>query len=92
MHSKLTPEQREAIAAQPGVPIPVFDDQGEKFYYLIEESSLRHLEGIAGEQSQKSLAQLRELIQDGIDSPDVPANIVYAELRKKAAEASQTNA
>ena len=35
MTPKLTDEMRQALAAQPGVPIPICDDQSQQFYVLV---------------------------------------------------------
>ncbi len=76
MAAKITDEMRNEIAAHPGEPVTVLDDQGHKVYYLVEENT----------------PLLRALIQEGIDSPKVPAEQAHARLRKKAVELSQSDA
>ena len=76
MAAKLTDEMRNEIAAYPGQPVTVIDEQGQKVYYLVEENA----------------PLLRALIQEGIDSPKVPAEDAHARLRQRASELSQTDA
>ncbi len=77
MATKLTPEQRSEIAANQGEPVPVVD-------YIIGESRLSHLESVAADQNEASLARIRRFIAEGDNSPDREASVVHAEIRARA--------
>lgn len=76
MAARITDEMRNEIAARPGEPVTVIDEQGKKVYYLVEENT----------------PLLRALIQEGIDSPEIPAEEAFSELRNRAVEISQKQA
>jgi hypothetical protein len=70
MQVPLSPQQRDAIAANPGEPLAVVDEFGNAGYYLVPAPAFLH--------------QLRLLIQEGIDSPGVPADDAFERLRRFA--------
>lgn len=76
MAANITDEIRNEIAAHPGEPVPIIDKQCQKVYYLIEENT----------------PILKALIEEGIASPEVPAEEAFAHLRQRAAEISQGQA
>lgn len=86
MQAKLTEEQRSAMAAHPGVPIPIIDDDTEQTYYLISERSLTHLENAANLASESSRQRLQKLIEEGDATESIPSEVVFADLRKRAAQ------
>jgi hypothetical protein len=73
MATKITQQQRDDIAASNGQPVPVEDDEGRTVGYLVAADYL-HL----------SHEQFKSLIQEGINSPRVPAAEAEADLRRYA--------
>lgn len=80
MEAKLTPQQREAILAHQGQPVAVIDDASNERFYLIAEPALRHLQELASDNAAQRREHLRQLIQEGIDSPGVPVDEAFARL------------
>lgn len=76
MAAKITDEMRSEIAAHPGEPVTVIDEQGKKVYYLVDENT----------------PLLRALIHEGIDSPEIPAEEAFTQLRQRAAGISKNQA
>lgn len=64
--------------------MPVLDDSGRASFFLVPEARLTHLESVAGEESDATLARLRKLIAEADASPDIEAEAVYAELLTRA--------
>lgn len=89
MSISITPEQRDALQAQAGAPLRLFDEQNQQTFYLVNESSLLHLQAMAEEKDAESLRRLRLLIQEGIDSPGVPADMAASRLRQFAQQLVQ---
>jgi hypothetical protein len=81
MASKITKQQRDALNASHGQPVPVEDEDGHKVYYLVEADYLH-----------TSHEQLRALIQEGINSPHVPADEAEGELRRYADQLASKHA
>ena len=73
MASKITNQQRDALNASHGQPVPVEDDEGRKVYFLV-----------AADYLHTSHEQLKGLIQGGINSNHIPAKIAEDELRRYA--------
>jgi hypothetical protein len=86
MGVKLSDEQRQALQQAAPSALPVEDDQSRKVYYLIDEQSYLHLEGLQSQHEQQCHEQLRGLIAEGIQSPEVPAQEAFARLRAAAVE------
>jgi hypothetical protein len=84
MEIPLSPQQRDAIHAHPGEPLPLVDHISSERYFLVPAPSFLHLQGLAGESEGRCHEQLRKLIQDGIDSPTVSAQEAFARLRRTA--------
>lgn len=84
MQVPLSPQQRDAIAANPGEPLAVVDEFGNAGYYLVPAPAFLHLQGLNEAADRDSHHQLRLLIQEGIDSPGVPADDAFERLRRFA--------
>ncbi len=84
MSISVTPEQRDAFQAQAGAPLRLVDEQNQQAFYLIDEASLLHMRAISNEKGAESENRLRALIQDGVDSPGIPADQAAIRLRQSA--------
>lgn len=84
MQVPLSPQQREAIAARPGEPLAIVDEFGHAGYYLVPAPAYHHLQGLNDASDQQSHEQLRRLIQEGCESPEVPADEAFKRLRQIA--------
>ncbi len=80
MAAQLTTEQLSEIAAHPGEAVPLQDDNGAIVCYMVTSTALANLQ------------ELRALIQEGDESPDVPAEEAHARIMKMAIEADQRHA
>lgn len=89
MSISITAEQRDALLAAAGVPLRLIDEQNHAAFYLVEEASLLHLQAVADDKEEESLNRLRSLIQEGIDSPGVPASKAEMRLRALARQLAQ---
>jgi hypothetical protein len=85
MNVKLSDEQRHALEASADHPLPVADDLNAKVYYLLDEESYLHLQGLQVEHERRCHEQLAQLIDEGVRSPGVPADEAFARLRALAA-------
>jgi len=92
MTTRLSDEQRDAIEACAGQPVRVADESTNKVYYLLNEETFVHLRGLQSEQDEESRAKLKQLIAEGIASPDVPASEVFSSLRAEAQAVVQRGA
>jgi hypothetical protein len=84
MNVSITSEQRDAFQAQAGAPLRLIDEQNQQAFYLIDEASLLHMRAISNDRASESETRLRALIQEGIDSPGIPAGQAAARLRQFA--------
>jgi hypothetical protein len=84
MQVPLSPQQRDAIAAHPGEPLAVVDEFGNAGYYLVPAPAFLHLQGLNEASDRQSHEQLRRLIQEGIESPGIPADEAFERLRRFA--------
>lgn len=91
MSLSITPEQREAAQAQAGVPLRLIDEQNQQTFYLVDEASLLHMQAISNDKDLESQNRLRAMIQEGIDSPGIPAEQATAHIRQFARKLSQGN-
>jgi len=89
MIAKLTDEQRHALETGGGRPVEVQDERNDKVYYLLNESAYLHLQGLQAEHEQQSHDRLRRLIEEGMESPGVPADKAFARLREIAVRLSR---
>ena len=89
MPLKLTPEQQADLSAHAGQAVPIQDDQGNIVCYLVDVSSFLHLQSLSQTQDEQSRQKLQSLIQEGMDSPDVPAAEAHQRIRQMAKEASE---
>ncbi len=80
----LTPQQIAALQDAPGQPIPVVNGDNLERYYLVPEPLFRRLEGLALSPGATGPDELRDLIQQGMDSPEVLADKAFDQLRKHA--------
>jgi hypothetical protein len=81
MTTKLTDEQREAVEACAGQPVQVADDATNKMYYLLNEEAFAQLRGLQTAHDEECKSKLRELIEEGIRSGEIPANKAFEGLR-----------
>lgn len=84
MNVSITSEQRDAFQAQAGAPLRLVDEQNQQAFYLIDEASLLHMRAVSNEKAVESENRLRGLIQEGVDSPGIPADQAAARLRQFA--------
>jgi hypothetical protein len=84
MTTKLTDEQRKAIETCAGEPVLVADDTTSKVYYLLNEEAFAHLRGLQQAHDDECRSKLRELIEDGIRSGEIPADKAFSDLRTEA--------
>lgn len=89
MNVKLTEEQKRAIENGSRLPLAIQDEQSHKIYYLLDEQSYLHLEGLRADHERACHHQLRELIDEGIRSPEVPAEEAFGRLRSLAEQLSR---
>jgi hypothetical protein len=81
MTTKLTDEQREAMEACGGQPVLVADESTNKVYYLLNEEAFAHLRGLQSAHEDECRSKLRELIEEGIRSGEIPADKAFNDLR-----------
>lgn len=84
MTTKLTDEQRKAVEACAGQPVLVADEATNKVYYLLNEEAFAHLRGLQSAHDDACQSKLRELIKEGIRSPEIAACDVFSNLRAEA--------
>lgn len=84
MIAKLTDEQRRAVEACAGQPVLVADEATNKTYYLLNEEAFAHLSGLQSAQDDACRSKLRELIDQGIRSGEIPADKAFSDLRAEA--------
>jgi hypothetical protein len=84
MEIPLSPQQRDAVNARPGEPLPLVDYASSERYFLVPAPAFLHLQGLADESESRCHEQLSKLIQEGIDSPTVSAEEAFARLRRTA--------
>lgn len=84
MEIPLSPQQRDAINAHPGEPLPMVDLVSSEKYFLVPAPAFLHLQGLAEEDDQRCHDQLQHLIQEGIDSRTVSADEAFSRLRRTA--------
>ena len=92
MASKITPEQQADLYAHHGQPVPVQGESGNVVCFMVDATAFLNMQGIAGEPTAENEQRLKAMIQEGIDSPDVPAEEVYQELRDRVQQVRQNNA
>jgi hypothetical protein len=85
MDIPLSPQQRDAINARPGEPVPLIDAASSERYFLVPAPAFLHLQGLAKESDEHCHRQLKQLIREGIDSPSVDAEKAFARLHGFAA-------
>ncbi len=90
MSVKLSDEQRQALEQAPQQAVLVEDQQNRKLYYLLDAQAYLHLEGLRSDQEQRCHEQLRQLIDEGIQSPGVPADEAFVRLRSFADQLSRS--
>ena len=84
MTTKLTEEQRKAVEACAGQPVLVADESTNKVYYLLNEEAFAHLRGLQSAHDDECRSKLRELIDEGIRSGEIPAEKAFSDLRAEA--------
>lgn len=84
MTTKLTAEQREALIACAGQPVRVADENSSEVFYLLNEEAFAHLRSLQADCDDECREKLRELIAEGIRSPEVSAGKVFSDLRAEA--------
>ena len=73
MASKITPELQADLQAHVGQPLPLQDDDGNVVYYVIDAETFKSFEY---EQ------RLQVLLEEGDNSPDVPADEAHSRMRQ----------
>ena len=76
---QLTPEQRQALAARPGEPVHIADEQTQKVYLLVEE-------GVVPSLDEEYIRQGLEIARGQITRGEVstaPIESVIAEARRR---------
>ncbi len=81
MTTKLTDEQRRAIEACAGQPVVVADEATHKVYYLLNEEAFAHLRGLQAAHEDACSAKLRDLVEEGVRSGELPAEKAFSDLR-----------
>ena len=81
MTTKLTEEQREALKACAGQPVRVADENTSEVFYLLNEDAFAHLRSLQADCDEECKDKLRELITEGIRSPELSAEKVFSDLR-----------
>lgn len=84
MELSLTPQQIAALQDAPDQPVPVVNSDSQERYYLVSEPLLLSLQGLTSGPDAKSARELEELIQQGLNSPEIPAEEAFDRLRKHA--------
>jgi hypothetical protein len=78
-HVQLTPEQRQALAARPGEPVHITDEETHKVYLLVEE-------GVVPTLDEEYIRQRLEVARDQIARGEVstaPIDAVIAEAQRR---------
>jgi hypothetical protein len=91
MKVNLSDEQREALESSLDQPLPIRDEQSHRVYYLLNEEAFLHLQSLNEAHDQRCHERLRQLIDEGIQTPGVPANEAFARLRTWAEDLSRTS-
>ena len=84
MTTKLTDEQRAAVEACAGQPVRVADEATNKVHYQLSEEAFAHLRGLQAAHDEECRSKLRQLIEEGIRSGEIPADKAFADLRAEA--------
>jgi hypothetical protein len=84
MDISLTPQQVAALQGAPDQLIPVVNGDGQERYYLVSEPLLLHLQGLSAGPKAVGRDELRDLIRQGMESPEIPAQEAFALLRSHA--------
>ena len=92
MTTKLTDEQRKAVEACAGQPVLVADEATQKVYYLLNEEAFAHLRGLQSAHDEASRATLRALINEGIQSGEIPADKAFSDLRAEVNQLAHRSA
>ncbi len=88
MTTNITQEQQAALIANSGHAVPMLNEQGDVVSYMVDVSSFVHLQGLSKEQDEQCQQRLKALIQEGIDSPEVPAEEAHDRIRQMARDAA----
>jgi hypothetical protein len=91
MGIKLSDELRQALETAADQPLSIEDEQSRRKYYLVDEESFLHLKGLQAEHNRECQERLRRLIDEGIESPGIPATEAFARLRTFAEGLSQSS-
>jgi hypothetical protein len=86
MELPIKPQRRDAIHAQPGLPLALLDDASNERFFLLPESEYRRLQDLANESVERRRRQLKELIEEGVNSPAVPVEDAIARIRGRLAQ------
>jgi hypothetical protein len=84
MELPITPQQRDALHAHPGQPVPLVDTLSSEKYFLVPAPAFLHLQALASEAEHECNDQLRTFIQQGLESKGVPADQAFARLKQFA--------
>ena len=84
MDLSLTSQQSAAIHSNPGQPVPIVDQASSETFYLVSEPTFLHLQGLSEGSAAWCQERLKQLIQDGVDSAEMPATDAFARLRSIA--------
>jgi hypothetical protein len=84
MDIPISPEQRAALNSHPGAALPIIDYESSEKYFLVPAPAFLHLQGLAVENDRRCHEQLRQLVEEGINSPEVSAEQAFSRLRSKA--------
>jgi len=87
MIARLTNELRDEIASHPRQAVPVFDDQNNKVYFLVDE---KFLQG-ATEHDEQSRQRLLALLEEGFNGEEVSEKEGEARIRQKMQEITNKN-
>ena len=80
MTPKLSEDQREALRARSGGPVPVEDDQTHKLYVIVDQDL--HARAMRALQAQEDVAAIQAGIQDMEAGRFIPLEDADADIRK----------
>ena len=87
MAARLTNELRNEIAAHPRQAVPIFDEQNDKVYFLVDEKFLQS----AAEHDEQSRNRLLALLQEGFNGKEVSEEDGEARIRQKMQDIANKN-
>jgi hypothetical protein len=78
----LPPELHQALAARPGEPLKLVDEQTNTTYYLVSADQFERLRGLLDDDPASAYALADETFAEGWDDPKMADYDRYDEIKK----------